>query len=68
MFCKIVVKKFLKIHKKIPVLESLFNKIADLRPATLLEKAPARVLSYEFSEILKVTFLQNTVGRLLIQK
>ena len=26
-----------KIHRKTPVLESLFNKVAEMRPATLLK-------------------------------
>ena len=30
--------KFRKIHRKTPVPESLFNKVAALRPATLLKK------------------------------
>ena len=30
--------KFRKIHRKTPVPESLFNKVAGLRPATLLQK------------------------------
>ena len=39
MFCKKgVLKKFLKFHRKIAVLESLFNKVAGLRPATLLKR------------------------------
>ena len=39
-----VKKVFLKvhnIHRKIPVLEFLFNKITDLRPATLLKRDPS---------------------------
>ena len=31
-------KKYRKIHGKTPMLESLFNKVAGLRPATLLKK------------------------------
>ena len=39
MFCKKrCSQKFHKIHKKTPVPESLFNKVAGLRPATLLKK------------------------------
>ena len=33
-----VLKKFRKIHGKTPVLESLYNKVAGLRPATLLNE------------------------------
>ena len=39
VFCKKrCSQKFHKIHKKTPVPESLFNKVAGLRPATLLKK------------------------------
>ena len=31
--------KFRKFYRKIPVLESLFNKVVGLRPATLLKRA-----------------------------
>ena len=50
MFYKIgVLKFFFKIHKKTPVLESLFNKVTDLYPTTLLkEKTPIQVFSDEF--------------------
>ena len=42
-----------------------FNKVAGLRPATLLKKeALAQVFSCEFCEISKNTFLQITSGRL----
>ena len=35
--------KFRKIHRKTPVSESLFNKVAGLRPATLLKKVSGTV-------------------------
>ena len=39
VFCKkFVLKNFTKIHRKTPVPESFFNKIAGLKPATLLKK------------------------------
>ena len=39
VFCKKrCSKKFHKIHKKTPVPESLFNKVAGLKPATLLNR------------------------------
>ena len=49
--------KFCKIHRKTPVPDSTFNKVACLRPATLLkEEAMAQVFSYEFCEIFKDIF------------
>ena len=39
VFCKkVVLKNFSKIQRTIPVSESLFNKVAGLRLATLLKK------------------------------
>ena len=46
-------KVFLKIHKKTPVPESLFNKVAVLRPK---KDTLAKVFSCEFCEIFKNTF------------
>ena len=41
---------------KAPVPESFFNKVADLKPATLVKEIPAQVLPCEFCEIVKNTF------------
>ena len=62
MFNKIgLLKIFCKIHRKTPVLESLFNKVTGLYPATLLkENTPIQVLSDEFSEIFKTSFFNKT--------
>ena len=59
MFNKIgLLKVFCKINRKTPVLESLFNKVTGLYPATLLkENTPIQVFSDEFSEIFKTSFL-----------
>ena len=59
MFNKIgLLKVFCKIHRKTPVLESLFNKVTGLYPAILLkENTPIQVFSDEFSEIFKTSFL-----------
>ena len=45
-----------------------FNKVAGLRPATLLKKETlvAQVFSCEFVKFLRTPFLQNTSGRLLL--
>ena len=54
-------KRCCKIHRKTPVPEPLFNKVADLRPATLLKRDPGTgvflLILPNFKEHL---FLQNT--------
>ena len=47
--------------------ESLFNKVAGLRPATLLKKRLwHRCFPVNFLKTLRTPFLQNTSGRLLL--
>ena len=62
-----VLKNFTKFTGK-HLCQSLFlNKVAGLRPATLLKKRTlAQVFSCEFCENFKNTFLQNTYGRMLL--
>ena len=53
--------KLRKTHRKIPVSESFFNKVAGLRPTILLKKETlASVVSCEFCEICKNTFSYRT--------
>ena len=49
---------FPNIHWKATLLESLLNKVADLQP----KETATQVLSYEYNEIFKNSFLQNTFG------
>ena len=50
-----------------PVPERLFNKVRGLYPVTLLkQKILIHVISEDFFEILKIHFLQNTYGQLLL--
>ena len=66
--CKKVFLEVSKIHRKRPVPESLFNKVASLRPATLLKKRLwHRCFPVNFVKFLTTPFLQNTSGRLLLQ-
>ena len=51
-----VVKNFGKFTEKYLVPESFFNKVAALRPATLLKRRLAQVFLCEFSKIFKNTF------------
>ena len=59
--------EFHKIHRKILVPESLFNKVAGLWPAALRKKeTPEQLFSCEFCEILRASILRNISARLLL--
>ena len=66
VFCKIrCSQKFRKIHRKKPVLESLFKE--KCRPATLLKKRLwSRWFPVNFVKFLRTPFLQNISGRLVL--
>ena len=56
-----VLKFFCKFHRKVPVLESLFNKVAGLkRSATLLKRDSTQVFPCEICEIFKNTLFYRT--------
>ena len=58
---------FRKIHKKAPVPDSVFNEIAVLQAAALLQKRPRRrCFPVNFVEFLRTPFLKNFSGRLLL--
>ena len=75
VFCKKICSwKFRKIHRKTPVPEAFFNKVAGLRPATLLKnriwsqasnfikrETLVQVFSCEFCEISKNTFFTKHI-------
>ena len=44
---------------KTTVLESLFNKFAGLRPATLLKRDITQVFACEYREIFKYTYFEK---------
>ena len=63
-----LLKKFHKIHRKTPVPESLFNKVAGRRPATLFKKRLwHKCFPLNFVKFLRTPFLQNMSGRLLLE-
>ena len=63
-----VVKNFGKFTEKYIVPESFFNKVAALRPATLLKRRLwHRYFSVNFPKFLRTPFLQKTSGRLLLK-
>ena len=48
--------------------EPIFDKIAGLRPATLLKmRLRYKCFPVNFTKFLRTTFLQNTLGRLLLE-
>ena len=62
-----VVRNFAKFTGKHLCQSLLFNKVAGLRPATLLKKRLwHRCFSVNFAKFLTTPFLQNTSGRLLL--
>ena len=61
-----VLRNFAKFTGKHLCQSLFFNKVADLRPATLLKKRLwHRCFSVNFAKFLRTHFLQNTSGRLL---
>ena len=62
-----VLRNFAKFTGKHLCQSLYFNKVAGLRPATLLKKGLLhRCFSLDFAEFLRIPFLQNTFGRLLL--
>ena len=53
-------------HKKAPVLESLFNKVAGLRPATLLKRLWYRLFPVNFVKFLTTPFFKEHLLQLLL--
>ena len=63
-----VLRNFKKFTGKHLSQSLIFNKVAGLRPATLLKKRLwHRCFPVNFVELLKTLFLQNTSGRLLLK-
>ena len=60
--------KFRKFHKKTPVLESLFNKVAGLKVCNFIKENPAQVFPSEISEIFKNTFFTEHLRWLFLLK
>ena len=59
-----VLINFTKFTEKHPCKGLFFNKVAGLRPATLLKKSLLhRCFPVNFANFLRTTFLQNTSGR-----
>ena len=60
IFCrKRCLQKLRKFHRKTPVLESLFNKVAGLRAWNFIQN---RLQHRKFAKLLRSPFLQNTAG------
>ena len=54
-----VLKNFANFTGKHCICWTLFNKVADFRPAMSIKRTPALVFSLEISEILKNTYFQE---------
>ena len=64
-----VLRNFAKFTGKHLCQNLIFNKVAGLRPATLLKKETlTQALSCDFAKFLRTTFLQNTSKQLLLWK
>ena len=64
-----VIRNFTKFTRKHLCQSLFFNKVAGLRPATLLKKRLwRRYFPVNFAKFLRTSFLQNTSGRLLLQE
>ena len=59
-----VPRNFAKFTRKHPSQSLFFNKVADLRPATLLKRDPGTgvFLCMNFATSLRIPFLQNNSG------
>ena len=69
MYCKIcVLKNFVKFTGKQLCQSLLFNKVAGLRPVTLLKKRLWQMFSCEFREIFRNTFFIEHLRWLLLNK
>ena len=69
MFCKIcVLKNFVKFTGKKLCQSPFFNKVAGLRPVTLLKKRLWQMFSCEFREIFRNTFFTEHLRWLLLNK
>ena len=63
-----VLRNFAKFTGKHLCQRLFFNKVAGLRPATLLKKSLwHRCFPVNFAKFLRTPFLQNTSGRLLLE-
>ena len=68
-FCeKVVFRNFTKFTEKHLCQSLFFNEVVGLRPATLLKKKPWYwCFPMNFVKFLRILFLQNTSGRLLLK-
>ena len=63
-----VLRNFVKFSGKHLCQRLFFNKVEGLRPATLLKKSLwHRYFPVNFAKFLKIPFVQNTSGRLLLE-
>ena len=63
---KAVLKKFCYTHKKTPVLESLFNKAADLKTCNFKRDSNKGFFSVNIVKFFKISILKSICERLLL--
>ena len=63
---KKLLEKFLNIHMKTPVLETLFNHVAAIRSTILLKRDSNTCFSMNIAEFLKMPSLKKICERLLL--
>ena len=66
IFFEIGVLKVCNIHRKTPVLESLFSKFASLVACNFIKKTPTNMFSYEYCEVFKKTLFEEHQWCLLL--
>ena len=62
-----VIKGALKLHGKKPVLESFFNKVASLQPASFLKRLKHKRIPVKFAKLLKAPILKKICKRLSLE-
>ena len=69
VFCKkSCSQKLRRIHRKTPMLESLFNKVADLKACNLIKiRLQHSCFPMNFAKFSRAPYLQNTYGQVLQQ-
>ena len=67
MFFEIGALKVCNIHRKTPVLEPLFSKVASLEAYELIKKeTPTQMFSYEYCQLFKKILLKEHHRRLFL--
>ena len=66
MFFELGVLEVCIIHRKTPVLESLFNKVAYLKACNFIKETPPQMFSYEYCEVFQKILFKEYYRWLLL--